>query len=121
MSKNTTREASIRDAAIQEATKYAIQVPYKVMETGMATMEIIKAMVLTGNPNSVTDAGVGALAVRSGVLGAWLNVKINLSGLKDESFKKNILQKSNVIAEAVKKEEMEIIGIIDGKIQELSS
>jgi glutamate formiminotransferase/formiminotetrahydrofolate cyclodeaminase len=121
MSKNTPREASIRDTAIQEATKYAIQVPYKVMETGMATMEIINAMVLTGNPNSVTDAGVGALAVRSGVLGAWLNVKINLSGLKDESFSKNILQKSKAIAEAVKKAEMEIIGIIEGKIQEQSS
>jgi glutamate formiminotransferase/formiminotetrahydrofolate cyclodeaminase len=121
MSKNTPREASIRDTAIQEATKYAIQVPYKVMETGMASMEIIKAMVLTGNPNSVTDAGVGALAVRSGVLGAWLNVKINLSGLKDESFSKNILQKSKAIAEAVKKAEMEIIGIIEGKIQEQSS
>ncbi len=120
MSKNTPQEAEIRDKAIQEATKYAIQVPFNVMETGLESMEIIKAMVITGNPNSVTDAGVGALAVRSGVLGAHLNIKINIAGLKDESFKKDILKKSGEIAKAVIEAEHEILNLVESKIHNQS-
>ncbi|MBN2214298.1 MAG: glutamate formimidoyltransferase [Bacteroidales bacterium] len=116
MPKSTPNETETRDKAIEEATKYAIQIPYKVMETGLKAMEIIKAMVLTGNPNSVSDAGVGALAVRSGVLGAFLNVKTNAAGLKDKSFKTGILKKSEKIAEKVRKSEQEILDIIKGRL-----
>ncbi len=114
--KNTPSAAKSRDTAIQEATRHAIKVPYQVMETGMAAMEIIKAMALTGSPNSVSDAGVGALAVRSGVLGAWLNVKINATGLADESYKKDILGRSAEIAEAVIQAELEILQLVESKI-----
>ena len=116
MPKNTPREVKNRDAAIQEATRYAIQVPYKVMETGLATIEIIKAMVLSGNPNSVSDAGVGALAVRSGVMGAWLNVKTNAAGVTDELYKKDILKKSEKIVKAVEQAELEILRMVESKI-----
>ena len=61
-------------------------VPFKVMETAFSGFELIKEMVENGNPNSVTDAGVGALALRSCIKGAFLNVKINASGLKDKDF-----------------------------------
>ena len=120
MPKNTPQEAEFRDAAIQAATRHAMQVPFKVMETGLATMEIIRAMASDGNPNSVTDAGVGALAVRSGVLGAFLNVKINAEGLKDKSFKEDILRKSGEIAEAVRQAEIEIISLVEKSIKKQS-
>jgi glutamate formiminotransferase/formiminotetrahydrofolate cyclodeaminase len=113
MPKSTSHEAEERDTAIQEATRYAIQVPYKVMETGLKTMEILKAMAMNGNPNSASDAGVGALAVRSGVLGAFLNVKTNVKDLKDESYCEEMLQKSEEIAEAVRHAETEIIRIVE--------
>ena len=63
--------------AIQEATKYAIEIPFKVMQNAYASMEVIKAMAETGNPNSVSDAGVGALCARAAVMGAFMNVRIN--------------------------------------------
>jgi glutamate formiminotransferase/formiminotetrahydrofolate cyclodeaminase len=116
MPRSTSIEAEERDAAIQEATRYAIQIPYKVMETGMQTMEIIKAMALNGNPNSASDAGVGALAVRSGVMGAFLNVKTNMKDLKDEPYRKEMLHKSEEIAEAVRHAETEIIRIVENRM-----
>jgi len=80
--KGTAEEKANRSQAIQDATRYAIEVPFKVMETSMQTYPIIKAMAEVGNPNSVTDAGVGALCVRAAVHGAFLNVKINTGGKK---------------------------------------
>jgi glutamate formiminotransferase/formiminotetrahydrofolate cyclodeaminase len=120
MPKSTKKETEIRDKAIQEATGYAIQVPFKVMEKGLAAMDIIRAMASEGNQSSVTDAGVGSLAVRSGVLGAFLNVKINAKGLKDKSYQENILRKSDEIAEAVKKAENEIVKIVESRIRNQS-
>jgi glutamate formiminotransferase/formiminotetrahydrofolate cyclodeaminase len=116
MPKNTTQEKEQRSAAIQEATKYAMQIPFQVMETGVSAMEVVKAMALEGNPNSVSDAGVGALAIRSGVLGAYLNVKINASGLKDEEFKSSMLEKAQSLAQKIQDLEKEILGIVEGKI-----
>ncbi len=80
-------------------------------------MEVVRAMAETGNPNSVSDAGVGSLALRSGVMGAWLNVKINAAGLKDEPFKTEILQKAQIIVDSVTVLEKEILEIVDGKIK----
>ncbi len=82
----------LRTAAIEEATKNAILVPFRVMQSAASAMEILKAMAETGNPNSVSDAGVGALAIRSSVMGAFLNVKINAGNLKDKSFFEKILK-----------------------------
>jgi glutamate formiminotransferase / formiminotetrahydrofolate cyclodeaminase len=114
--KNNDVEKLKRSAAIQEATRYAIEIPFKVMETGLAAMEIVKAMTEIGNPNSISDAGVGTLAIRSGVLGAWLNVKINASGLKDETFKAEILRKGEEITEKIRQLETEVYEAVVKKI-----
>jgi glutamate formiminotransferase/formiminotetrahydrofolate cyclodeaminase len=91
--KKSEEEKILRDTAIQEATKNAILVPLKVMETAYSGFELINEMVEKGNPNSITDAGVGALAIRSCIRGAFLNVKINASGLHDKGFVNTILAK----------------------------
>lgn len=117
LGKSNDMEKQIRTAAIEVATKGAMEIPFQVMQTGLEAMEVVKAMAENGNPNSVSDAGVGALALRSGVLGAWLNVKINAGGLKDENFKREVLEKGARIAEQVKAMETEIIRIVEGKIK----
>ncbi|MBP5396986.1 MAG: cyclodeaminase/cyclohydrolase family protein, partial [Bacteroidales bacterium] len=94
MPKKNDEEKALRSKAIQDATKYAIEVPFRTMQKSFEVFEICEAMVDTGNPNSVSDAGVGALCARSAVMGAFLNVKINASSLKDKEFA------SHVIAEA---------------------
>ncbi len=114
--KTTDDEKKLRTEAIQAATKYATEVPFKVMELSFASMEIIRAMAETGNPNSVSDAGVGALCARSAVMGAYLNVKINAIGLTDKSFSENILKKGKTIRDAAMKAEMEIVEIVNSKI-----
>ncbi|MDR0295124.1 MAG: cyclodeaminase/cyclohydrolase family protein, partial [Prevotellaceae bacterium] len=75
---------------------------------------ILKAMAETGNPNSVSDAGVGALAARSGVLGAWLNVKINVAGLSDKAYVEQALKESAEIAAKAQAKEQEILAIVEG-------
>jgi len=114
--KGTEEEKTARSAAIQEATKYAIEVPFRTMKAAYASMEVIKAMAGTGNPNSVSDAGVGALCARSAVIGAFLNVKINASGLKDKEFLEKILAEADEIVEKTKKMESEILEIVQSKI-----
>jgi glutamate formiminotransferase/formiminotetrahydrofolate cyclodeaminase len=114
--KGTAEEKAIRSQAIQGATQYAIEVPFKVMETSMQTYPIIKAMAEVGNPNSVTDAGVGALCVRAAVHGAFLNVKINTGGLKDKKFVNEVLKKGKVMIQKADKLEKEILKIVNSKI-----
>ena len=114
--KSNDAEKAARTAAIQAATKYATEVPFKVMNKAFETMEIIKAMAETGNPNSVTDAGVGALCARSAVMGAFLNVKINASGLKDKAFVDDIIAKALIIENKAIAMETEILGIVNSKI-----
>lgn len=115
--KGNDQEKAVRSEAIQEATKYAIEIPFKVMKNSFAAFEIIKAMAITGNPNSVSDAGVGALAARSAVMGAFLNVKINASGLKDKEFVDKVLTEGADIEQKAKQEEEEILAIVNSKIQ----
>ena len=114
--KSNDAEKAARTAAIQAATKYATEVPFKVMNKAFETMEIIKAMAETGNPNSVTDAGVGALCARSAVMGAFLNVKINAAGLKDTAFVDDIIAKALIIEDKAIAMETEILGIVNSKI-----
>ena len=116
MPKTTDHEISVRKNAIQEATKKAIEVPLKVMQLAHDSMEILKTMAETGNPNSVSDAGVGALCTRTAVEGAFLNVKINASGLKDELFRRNILVTAENILLSAKELETEILKIVHQKI-----
>ena len=114
--KNSHAEKAIRSAAIQAATKVAIEMPFKVMQLSLQSFDLIKAMAIDGNPNSVTDAGVGALCARAAVHGAYLNVKINTGGLKDKIFVENILQQSKEMIVKADALEKEIIEIVEGKI-----
>lgn len=114
--KGTPDEKTARYEAIQAATKTAIEVPFRVMETAYASLGMIRAMATDGNPNSVSDAGVGALCVRAAVHGAFLNVRINASGYADKSFAADILARGKTIVEKTDAAEREIMQIVDGKI-----
>lgn len=116
--KKTEEDKRLRSEAIQAATLFATQVPLQTMQAAFGAFELCQAMAEFGNPNSVSDAGVGALAARAAVLGAGLNVKINAASLKDrETADKMIAEAEQLIAEAQKKE-AEIIGIVERKINE---
>ena len=115
--KGTDTEKSIRSAAIQAATKYAIEVPFSTMKKAFESFEIIEAMVETGNPNSISDAGVGALCVRSAILGAWLNVRINAAGLKDKTFLDALMKKGEEIVANTRVKEEKILAAVTAKIK----
>ena len=115
--KKSDEEKKIRDIAIQEATKNAILVPLKVMETAFPAFELLGKMAEHGNPNSVSDAGVGALAVRSCIKGAFLNVKINASGLADKNFVDEVLRRGGELEMKAEAAEKEILKVIDSKIK----
>jgi glutamate formiminotransferase/formiminotetrahydrofolate cyclodeaminase len=115
--KTTSEEIDLRNKLIQEATKNAIMVPFKVMETAFSGFGLIREMVEKGNPNSISDAGVGALAIRSCIRGAFLNVKINASGLEDKSFVSDVLAKGEAIEVQTETKEEEILKIINAKIE----
>ena len=114
--KKTDDEKKARTAAIQESTKYATEVPFRTMQKAFEAFEVINAMVEIGNPNSVTDAGVGALCARSAVIGAGLNVKINAASLKDEEFKARILAEAAKIEQAAIAEEQRLLAEVNKKI-----
>ena len=115
--KGTSEEKSNRSEAIQAATRHAIEVPLRVMEISLATFEIIHAMANVGNPNSVTDAGVGALCARAAVHGAYLNVKINTGDLKDKSYVAEVLKKGKEMTNKADQKEKEILKIVNSKIK----
>ena len=114
--KGTDEEKKARSEAIQAATKYAIETPIKTMEEALATFETIKAMAEIGNPNSVTDAGVGALCARAAVHGAYLNAKVNCGSMKDKTYVKSVLAKANKMLKEADKLEKEVMKIVEGKI-----
>lgn len=114
--KNNEEEKARRTAAIQEATKYAIEVPFSTMQKAFEGFEIIRAMVDSGNPNSVTDAGVGALCLRSAVAGAYLNVKVNGAGLKDKVFLDTVMTQAGVLVTNAHAAEEEIMRLVNEKI-----
>ena len=97
MPKKTDEDKAARSAAIQDATLYAAQVPLRTMKESMKVFEICRAMVMEGNPNSVSDAGVGVLAARAAVLGAGMNVKINAGSLKDRSVADALIAEANAL------------------------
>ena len=109
-------EKAIRKQAIQEATRFAIEVPFKVMQLSFESMTLIKAMAETGNPNSVSDAGVGALCARSAVMGAFMNVRINASGYDDKAYVSDIVSKGKDIEAKTVALEAEILKIVNEKI-----
>ena len=114
--KSNDEEKAARNKAIQDATKHAIEIPFKVMEAAYASMEMIKAMATTGNPNSVSDAGVGALCARSAVMGAFLNVRINAAGYDDKAYVNDIISRGTELQNNAIAKEAEILEVVNGKI-----
>ncbi len=114
--KYSPAEKEKRENAIQTATMNAIKVPFSVMQTAYEGFDLIKEMVKKGNPNSVTDAGVGALAIRSCIMGAWLNVKINASAISDKNSLMKILDNGKQIISDTIKTEAEILKEIDKQL-----
>ncbi len=117
--KKTAEEKEARQKAIEEASKYAMEIPFKVMETAFQSMEVMRAMAETGNPNSVSDAGVGALCALTAVEGALLNVKINAGGIDDKSFTEDLVKRGDELAQKAKAERDAIIDIVENKIRTL--
>jgi len=114
--KATTEEKNARTKAIQDATKFAIEIPFKVMQTAYASLKVIKAMAEIGNPNSVSDAGVAALCVRSAVMGAFMNVRINAAGYDDKDYVNDIVAKGKEIEDKTVAMEAEILTVVNEKI-----
>lgn len=115
--KGTDQEKAARKEAILQATIYAIEVPFKVMLLSWDSFEIIHAMAETGNPNSVSDAGVGALCARAAVYGAYLNVQINAAGCSDKTFASNMTSKAEALLKDTLRKEQEILALVEAKIK----
>lgn len=114
--KSNESEKAIRIQAIQEATRFAIDIPFQVMLASFNSLEVIKAMAETGNPNSVSDAGVGALCARAAVMGAFMNVRINAAGYDDKKFVEEIVTKGKEIERKTIALEQEILKVVNEKI-----
>ena len=117
MPKSTDEEKAARAAAMEEATLYATQVPLRTMKAAYRAFDVVRAMAEEGNPNSVSDAGVGALAARSAVMGACLNVKINAAGLKDRTVADALVKEAEEIQSAAQRAEAEILAVVESKIK----
>lgn len=116
MPKSTPEEKEARAAAMQVATLYATEVPLRTMKAAFKAFDVVRVMAEEGNPNSVSDAGVGALAARSAVMGACLNVRINAAGLKDREIAGKLVNEAMEIQALAQQAEKEILAIVDSKI-----
>ena len=116
MPKGTEEEKAARAEAMEVATLYATQVPLRTMKAAYKAFDVVRAMAEEGNPNSVSDAGVGALAARSAVMGACLNVKINAAGLKDRAMAEALVKEAEEIQAAAQRAEAEILAVVESKI-----
>ena len=116
MPKSTDEEKAARAEAMEVATLYATQVPLRTMKAAYKAFDVVRAMAEEGNPNSVSDAGVGALAARSAVMGACLNVKINAAGLKDRAVAEALVKEAEEIQAAAQRAEAEILAVVESKI-----
>lgn len=114
--KSTDAEKAARQQALQDATRRAMDVPFRVMELALESMELIEAMAKDGNPNSVSDAGVGALCARSAVLGANMNVRINASGYDNREYVSKLLQQGAAIEKQALEKEAHILSLVNEKI-----
>ncbi len=116
MPKSNDEEISIRKQAIENATKYATEIPLQVMETAYNSMEVMEAMIEKGLQNSLSDAAVGILCARTAVFGAYFNVRINAKDIKDKEFTKDILAKAKKIYNSTIQKEKDVIDYIDSKM-----
>ncbi|HHH50064.1 MAG TPA: glutamate formimidoyltransferase, partial [Saprospiraceae bacterium] len=116
LAKNTPTEKQLRKEAIQNATRYAIEIPLQVMQLSFQSFEICQAMVKDGNPNSITDAAVGALCARTAIHAAYLNVKINTAGLNDKRFVAKVLKEGKQMLTKANRLEKEILKLANQKM-----
>ena len=116
MPKGSEEEKKARAEALEAATLYATEVPLKTMKTALEVFPVVRAMAAEGNPNTVSDAGVGALAARSAVLGAQLNVHINAAGLADREAAERLCAEAAAIAAEAVSAEAEILEIVNSKM-----
>jgi len=114
--KGTEQEKLARQEAIQAATRQAIDIPFQVVKLAYQSFETIKAMAETGNPNSVTDAGVGALCARAAVRGAFLNVKVNVADLKDKDYVAEVISKGEEYLRLAEEREKEVMELVDRQL-----
>ena len=117
MPKSTDEEKAARAEAMEVATLYATQVPLRTMKVAYRAFDVVRAMAEEGNPNSVSDAGAGALAARSAVMGACLNVKINAAGLKDRVAADALVAEAEEIQRKAQEAEREILAVVESKIK----
>jgi glutamate formiminotransferase/formiminotetrahydrofolate cyclodeaminase len=114
--KNTEEEKKMRSAAIESASKYAMEIPFRTAKIAFESLQVMEKMVETGNPNSVTDAGVGALCARTAVLGAAMNCRVNAAGIKDKEFTEKILREIDVLERETELTETRIRQKVNEKI-----
>ena len=117
MPKATDEEKEQRKIAMREATRYAIQIPLEVMKTAFEAFELVEAMVEKGNVNSISDAGVGGLCLKTAIYGAYLNVKINCAGFDDEAFVASVTQQADQLLQEAIKKEQNIVKAVEKSIQ----
>jgi len=117
--KKTDDEKAARKKAIEDASKYAMEVPFKVMQTAYESVNVMRAMAENGNPNSVSDAGVGALCALTAVEGAYLNVKINAAGIEDKLFTSELIKKAEHVLAQTRQCRDAIMEVVEQKISEL--
>jgi len=116
MPRDTQAEKATRAAALEAATKYAIEVPLRTMQVAYRAFDMVELMAKEGNPNSVSDAGVGALCLRSAIMGAGLNVQINASGIKDKTFVHQVIEESKALIRKANERESAILAIVAEKM-----
>ncbi|MBL7776445.1 MAG: glutamate formimidoyltransferase [Saprospiraceae bacterium] len=114
--KGSPEEKSARKAAIEAATVQATEVPLRVVRLGLESFPLIRQMVDTGNPNSITDAGVGALCARAAVLGAALNAKVNAKDLNDRAYAEKAIAEADAAMAEASRLEAEILAVVREKM-----
>ena len=114
--KESADEKAARSAAIQSANQYAAEIPLRVMETAARAYPLLVEMAEKGNPASISDVGVGSLAVRACIEGAGMNVRINLAGLKDEKVKNSLREKLQTIGANSEAEFKRVQAIVESKL-----
>ena len=117
--KKTEEEKKMRKEAIEKASKQAMEIPFKVMETALSSIAVMRAMAENGNPNSASDAGVGALCALAAVEGAYLNVKINAMSIMDKKFTEDMLIRAEEIAQKARSCRNMIMETVEQKINSL--
>jgi glutamate formiminotransferase/formiminotetrahydrofolate cyclodeaminase len=114
--KDSAEEKAARSAAIQSANKYASEIPLRVMETSFKAYQLLGEMAEKGNPASISDVGVGTLAVHACIEGAAMNVRINLAGLKDEALRSSLREKMQRVASESEAEFNRVHAIVESKL-----